>query len=97
MTTDYETLIESFVAKRLSAGEFEKRYLKAFKSEPGGMETKVFEILEKLFSDVDSYSPDCQEGKESAFEISEVELRRQAAKALNDLRRLRDDRSVSQR
>jgi Bacterial self-protective colicin-like immunity len=58
------------------------------------MDAQVFRILEKLFSDIDSYSPECQEGTETAFEISEPELRRQAAKALSDLRRLGNNRPV---
>jgi len=95
MDVGYEALIEAFLAQRFSAGEFEKRFLKAFKNEPGGMDTKVFEVLDGLFSDVDSYSPQCQEGKEGPFEISEAALRRQAAKALGDLQRLRDHKLVS--
>ena len=96
MTTDYEALIEAFLTKRISAGEFEGRFLKAFKAEPGGMDTKVFAVLDKLFSDVDAYSPDCPDGKETALEISEAELRRQAAKALDRLRQLRNGEAVSE-
>jgi len=98
MPFDYEELIGEFLTKRLSASEFETRFLKAFKNEPGGMSPKVFAVLDELFSDVDSYSADCVEGKESAFEISEAALRRQAAKALDNLRLLsKEDKPASRR
>ncbi len=95
MTTDYEALIEPFLARTISASEFEDRFLRTFKREPGGMDTKIFEVLDKLFSDVDSYSPDCLEGKNTAFAISEAELRKSAEKALGDLRQLRNHQLVS--
>ena len=86
MTDPYEILIEAFLAKRLTAGEFETCFLHAFKNEPEGMSQERFHILDGLFGALDAYSPDCQAGTESAFEISESELRVQAAKTLEKLR-----------
>lgn len=84
----YETLIRAFVSHELPVEDFERRYLAAFKAEPGGMEHTLYQILETLFESIDAYSPDCQPGQESAFEISEQQLRQDAQQALARLEQL---------
>jgi hypothetical protein len=86
--TEYEALIRSFLNHELSPDLFEQRYLAAFKAEPGGMDEALYQILETLFESVDAYWPECQPGEETAFQISEAQLRRDAAQTLSRLEQL---------
>lgn len=70
----------------MTVREFESNFLAAFKKEPGGMQPEVFDILDRLFADIDSYSPNCQQGQERPFKISEAALRQESKKALEGLR-----------
>lgn len=85
---EYEALIRAFLDHDLAPEEFERRYLAAFKAEPGGMSQTLYQILETLFESVDAYFPECQPGQETTFEISEVQLRHDAAQALARLEQL---------
>lgn len=85
---EYEALIRTFLNHELTPEEFEQRYLAAFKAEPGGMDQARYQILETLFESVDAYWAECQPGQETAFEISEVQLRHDAAQALARIEQL---------
>lgn len=85
---EYEALIRSFLNHELSPATFEQRYLAAFKAEPGGMDQAAYQILETLFESVDAYWPECQPGQETPFQISEVQLRRDAMQTLTRLEQL---------
>jgi len=54
----YIRLIEEFVGGDISAPEFERRYLTLFKSDDSASPEPIFLILDRLFSDVDSYCSD---------------------------------------
>lgn len=82
----YVQLIEGFLNGSVSVEAFEERFLSLFKAEPKGLDEPIYEILNKLFTDVDCYSAECLPGAETAWEISEVQLRREAARALEQLR-----------
>jgi hypothetical protein len=84
---EYTTLIRAFLTKEIPVHEFESRYLTTFKGESGDMDMSLFRILDTLFGGVDSYSPDCLPGEETAFLISEEQLRREATSALTELLR----------
>ncbi len=81
----YKILITNFIAGKISVDEFQNRFLISFKTEPGGMKKCYYRILDKLFGAVDSFWHECLSGDESAFEISEDELRRIAQKSLEEL------------
>ena len=68
--TEYASLIERFVQGYLTVEEFERRFVDSFKREPPGMDVTSFRFLDRLFSDVDSYSPNCRLENETAFCIS---------------------------
>ena len=86
IAAEYYSLIESFLDGAISAPGFESRYLAAFKNEQGGMDPRLFSILDSLFSAVDAFSPDCSDEEETAFEISERGLRRESMIARDKLR-----------
>jgi hypothetical protein len=89
MTADkYADLIQGFLRNEVTAQEFESLFLNWFKSDPGGMARPVFQVLDSLFAAVDAYWPECKPGQETKWMISEEELRRQAAKALEQLNRI---------
>lgn len=81
----YQTLINHFLSSSITVEEFEKTFLTSFKAEPASLDSKLFEILDKLFGAVDSYWHECKPGSETAFEISEVALRQEAAYALTQI------------
>ncbi len=82
---DYRDLIQAFLDQNLSIEEFEKQYLAAFKAEPGGMDRRLYEILEDLFEDVDAYSPLWSPADENWYRITEPTLRKEAQNALHEL------------
>jgi hypothetical protein len=82
---EYAILIRAFLNKEIPVHEFERRYLTIFKGESGDMDISLFRILDALFGAVDSYSPDCPPGEETAFLISEEQFRREATSALTKL------------
>lgn len=85
-TTKYVTLIDSYVSEQISSSEFESRYLQLFKEEKRILSVELYEVLNKLFSDVDSFWPTFS--LRNKFSIDEVELRQCAIRARKDLKRL---------
>jgi hypothetical protein len=85
--TRYTTLLKEFVTQTIPAKEFESRFLEMFKSEAAPISEREFQILDKLFGDVDAY---CSEPDlfDPQFDIDEAELRLSAQKALDELREL---------
>ena len=81
----YADIIQSFLEGTVSVDEFERTYLKEFKAETGKLDSRLFNTLNELFISVDCYWHECQEGQETAFEISEAQLRKDAATALSEL------------
>jgi Bacterial self-protective colicin-like immunity len=78
----YIQLIQSFLDKSISTKVFERNYLENFKAETELIESELFRILDCLFAAVDSYWVDCEEDHISKFEITEIQLRKEAATAL---------------
>jgi hypothetical protein len=82
---DYYAMIRAFVDGGLPVEEFERRYLAAFKAEPGGMDPAAFAILDRLFGAVDAYWSEVTPEQETPFLISEDRLREYARVALEQL------------
>lgn len=82
----YENLIEGFVNEDISVDEFEHLYLTMFKNEGDTISDASFEILNKLFSDIDVYCGD--ESLMSADDIDEDQLRACAQISLQELKNL---------
>ncbi len=55
---DYFSLLELFQSGRITAQEFETRYLQLFKSDNRLFPEAIFEVLNGLFSDVDAFVAD---------------------------------------
>jgi hypothetical protein len=92
--TDYVTLIGSFVSKEIGAEDFEKQYLKMFKTQSGFLPNNIFKILDGLFGDVDAFCADpelCDEDN-----LNEEQLREKCARALKQLHGLIDSLGQSE-
>ncbi len=55
----YVALIEAYVTGCINSEQFEPIYLALFKNDPGGRPDSVFQVLDALFVDVDSYDSVC--------------------------------------
>ena len=78
-TSAYIQLIDSFIAGRISPEEFESKYLKLFKEEKRMPPVQVYEVLNKLFTDVDAYCGD--PSLRNQYSLDENELRECASRA----------------
>lgn len=81
-------IIQSFLEYRISVEMFEKSFLETFKTDLSTLSPDAFEILNSLFESVDAYDADCSVGEETAFLISEAQLRKDAKIALQKLETL---------
>ncbi|MCM3711994.1 colicin immunity domain-containing protein [Sporosarcina luteola] len=81
----YKRLMEDFVNEIITVEDFERDYLYTFKNETERMGNSLFEILNEA---VDCYWHECLPGQETAFEISEQQLRKEVSDALVNLNRL---------
>jgi hypothetical protein len=79
----YITLIGSFIDGKIQAVEFESKYLKLFKEERQILSTQIYEILNKLFTDVDAFCSD--PALQNRYSINESQLRECARQAWNAL------------
>ena len=85
---DLRRIIDNFVDGSLSVEQFQAEYLRRMKSQARFSEA-CFEILDKLFGDVDAYTSDVSLIRQNpAFFIDETELRVRAKIAAADLARL---------
>jgi hypothetical protein len=87
INTDYATLMDLFLAGKMSAKEFQVAYLDRFKREDREMSESLYELLQGLFADVDMFStdPELLEGWPDQY-IDETALREKVKHALNQLR-----------
>lgn len=84
----YKSLMVSFIDEEITVEDFERDYLKIFKNETENMDMPLFEILNGVFEAVDCYWHECLPGQETAFEISEQQLRKEVNEALVKLDRI---------
>jgi hypothetical protein len=55
---DYRELLDRFLEGDMSASEFQQKYLEKFKAETRWLGSPLFELLDGLFGDVDSFVAD---------------------------------------
>ncbi|MEH6945017.1 colicin immunity domain-containing protein [Bacillus sp. JJ722] len=84
----YRSLMEDFINEVITVDDFEREYLITFKNETERMGNTLFEILNGVFEAVDCYWHECLPGQETAFEISEQQLRKEVNEALVKLNSL---------
>lgn len=84
--------MEDFINKLITVEDFERDYLNTFKNETERMDNTLFEILNGVFESVDCYWHECLPGQETAFEISEQQLRKEVSEALVKLIKVLNNR-----
>lgn len=82
----YIVLISKFVFNLISASNFEAVYLEIFKKESHSFKPEIFQILDELFGDVDTFCSDANLRDED--DIDEDQLRANARSALSRLDKL---------
>lgn len=86
---DYGSLLEQFLNGAMSVEEFQTTYLDRFKNE-GQVEDLLFELLDELFGDVDSFTRDPQLLAENpGLYLDEAGLREKVRSAVNRLSALK--------
>ena len=79
----YLSLIADFVERKMSVTDFERAYITTFLDDHRIFTDDVYEILNRLFSDVDVFNPRPDATRE---ELDESQLRERAKLALEALR-----------
>lgn len=74
MADRYKRLISGFINNEISAPEFENRYLVLFKGDKSKVGGQKFDILDRLFADVDAYEADPELRKQVHGAIDDKEL-----------------------
>lgn len=84
----YKILFKKFLGNIISVDEFKTNYLDLFKQEEF-LNEPLFEILDGVFGDVDSFTDDAQLLAENPdFYLDEVRLRQKIQQAANRLSNL---------
>jgi hypothetical protein len=83
----YGVLIELFVDQRITADEFETIFLPLYTSDPTSWNSETYDLLDRLFSEVDRYCDDPRLRNETGG-IDSAELRERAAETAVRLRQL---------
>ncbi len=84
----YIKLLQSFADSKISADQFEQQFLQLFKSDNNLQPGREFQILDKLFADVDAYCSDPDLIEDPRFDIGEVQLQVSAQETLDKLLKL---------
>jgi hypothetical protein len=84
MVDKYRDLISDFVGDRLSAQDFESKYLQIFKTDADQVPSQEFNVLEQLFFAIDDYVAD-PELRAKVGGLDERDLRDHAAAAYSRL------------
>jgi len=80
----YIKLLKDFVNNKISSDEFESQFMEIFKKEKLFDSEREFQILDKLFGDVDAYCSDSALF-DPEFDIDEAQLRLSVKQALKEL------------
>ena len=83
-TDSYEPLIEHFIGGLITLREFENRYLRLFKEDTRNFSDAEYDLLNRLFTDLDAYCP--HPGLRGEDDISDEQLVTRARSALQRLR-----------
>ncbi len=91
----YIKLLEEFAGGKISADEFEQRFLQLFKGDNNLQPGREFQILDKLFADVDAYCSDPDLIEDPRFDIGEVQLRVSVQETLDKLIKVKRVQNVT--
>ncbi len=91
---DYMHLLKQFVDDEMSPAAFQREFLRMFKTEMRQLDPAVFDILDNLFGQVDSFQPDPVlfaelEKEYPGFYLDERGVREAVAGAYGQLRGLK--------
>jgi Bacterial self-protective colicin-like immunity len=87
---DYELMLEHFLSGEMSVEEFQATYLDRFKNEVR-MDGSLFELLDELFGDLDSFTTDRQLLTDNpGFYLDEAGLREKVRRAASRLSTLKN-------
>ena len=87
---EYALLLEQFLSGAMSVDEFQSAYLDRFKNEKRRLDESVFEVLDGIFGDLDSFTNDSELLAENPeFYLDEDKLRERVRSAINILSTLR--------
>ena len=79
---EYKLLFEKFLAGAIPVEEFQTVYLGRFKNEQRSLDEALYELLEGVFGDVDSFTTDQQLlVDDSDFYLDELQLREKVRQA----------------
>lgn len=85
----YVNIISDFISGKVTVAQFEELFLRTFKNENKNLDIEIYDILNKLFSDIDAYCGDpgiANYNKSDPFhDIDEKELLNNAQIALKKL------------
>ena len=81
----FTSLLQDFVEMRISAHEFETRFVELLNENPGSLDPRVTKPLHFLFCEVDNFA---YQNLQDSNEINEHNLRTSAREALRELLRL---------
>ncbi len=83
---EYVSLISGFISGDIDAVEFRDRYLDKFKNEEVSLPEKSFDVLDRLFGDIDSFTEDDDLlASMPDFYVDAEQLKKRAIKAVAEL------------
>ena len=89
----FTNLISLFIIGKISAVEFEHKYLQLFKNDQTNHSKQLFLVLDKLFGDVDAFCPDPMLRDE--FDLDEQALQHACVEALEMLNLILPQKTVT--
>jgi ssDNA-specific exonuclease RecJ len=81
----YFTLIRDFVGNRIPAAEFDDRYQELYLADARSWSEDTFQILDRLFADVDFFVADDAEREPGKHDLDAAALTEAAQRALDGL------------
>ena len=82
----YTKLFEEFLAENLPVDDFEAAYFMRFKNETQMLDDRLYDVLEDVFGDLDSFTHDAELSADKPdFYLDEPGLRRRVRRALERL------------
>lgn len=90
---DYRLLLERFLHKEMSAKQFQTEFLDKFKNETRQLDLALFDLLDTLFGDVDSFCSEPEllaalQAETPGFYLDEQSLRNRVFSAWQSLLQL---------
>ena len=86
---DYRLLLERYLSGELTVERFQSMYLDRFKTEQQRLDEPLFELLDGLFGDVDSFTKDPELLAENPnFYLDEERLREEVRRVVKKLSNL---------